>query len=125
MTYVAYLSNRAFVFEDYVWSTVSPFSSTVHEWSLTPSRIPFTAFISGPTTGAPFGRDDSITDRSVHLDFFDSVCPSNKRTIISSKQSPEDVEGRELVDWWVAKLKSVESDPCVVIDSSKEIFTME
>ncbi|KAF5349790.1 hypothetical protein D9758_010219 [Tetrapyrgos nigripes] len=122
MNYVAYSTNRAFVFEDYVWSKNSPFSSTVSEWSLTPSRTPLSAFISGPTTGGPFGRDSSIATRSVHLDFFNSVCPPSARTVVSSADSPTDSGGKELVDWWVDKLSSVESDPCVVVDSSKEIF---
>ncbi|KAK7466092.1 hypothetical protein VKT23_004817 [Stygiomarasmius scandens] len=126
MSYIAYLTNRAFVFEDYVWSLHSPFSSTLDEWSLRPSRIPFNAFISGPTTGGPIsGRDASLETRSVNLDFFDAVCPTEKRVIISAAESPSDQEGHDLVVWWSNRLQRVKDDPCVVIDDSKVVFDID
>ncbi|KAK7462364.1 hypothetical protein VKT23_007965 [Stygiomarasmius scandens] len=126
MSYVAYLTDRAFVFEDYVWSLNSPFWSTVDEWALRPSRIPFNAFISGPTTGGPIStRGNAVETRSVSLEFFDQVCPSSARTTVSAAESPSDREGHDLVDWWVERLGKVKDDPCVVVDSSKEVFDID
>src|SRR5258705_6123 len=52
MSYLAYMANRSFVFEDYVWSH-TPFPYTIYDFALRPKRIPLNAFISGPTAGGP------------------------------------------------------------------------
>ncbi|THU79661.1 hypothetical protein K435DRAFT_973071 [Dendrothele bispora CBS 962.96] len=138
LSYVAYLTDRAFVFEDYVWSQTS-FSSSIDEWALRPSRIPFNAFISGPTTGGPIiditnssssssssnGREGSIRKRSVNLEFFDAICPVERRFVINASESPDDKEGQDRVVWWKDRLEKVRDEPCVVVDDSKVIFDID
>jgi len=116
MSYLAYMSKRSFVFEDYVWSH-SPFPYTVYDLALRPSRIPLNAFISGPTAGGPMSGA-----RAVSAEFWETACPKELRYVVSSKDAPNDAEGHVLIDWWVEKLGSVHH-ACVEIDSSaKTVF---
>ena len=52
MLYMAYLADRLFMFEDYVWSHLS-FRYTLYDFMLHPVQIPMNAFISGPSAGGP------------------------------------------------------------------------
>jgi hypothetical protein len=113
MSYLAYMSKRSFVFEDYVWSH-TPFPYTIYDFALRPARIPLNAFISGPTAGGPMPGP-----RAVNAEFWEVVCPKDKRRVISSKDAPNWEEGSVLVNWWVEKLKGVD-DPCLEVDSSSQ-----
>ncbi|RDB29870.1 hypothetical protein Hypma_013959 [Hypsizygus marmoreus] len=115
MSYVAYMSNRSFVFEDYVWSH-SPFPYTLYDFALRPVRIPLNAFISGPTAGGPMDHHEAVS-----AEFWESACPPEKRRVVSSKDTPNDAEGIVIVEWWVKKLKDV-LDECVEIDSSEKVI---
>jgi hypothetical protein len=55
---LAHLSDRAYVFEDYVWSKL-PFPYTLYDYSLRPTRIPINAFVSGFMAGAEVKTDDA------------------------------------------------------------------
>jgi hypothetical protein len=60
--------------------------------------------------------------RAVSAEFWDLVCPTEKRHVVSSRDAPNDAEGSAIIDWWVAKLASVKHG-CVEIDSrSKTVF---
>jgi hypothetical protein len=60
MSYLAYMLNRSFVFEDYVWShTLFPY--TIYDLALRPKRVPLNAFISGPTAGGPMSPPSSYS----------------------------------------------------------------
>ncbi|KAF8068824.1 hypothetical protein FPV67DRAFT_1489847 [Lyophyllum atratum] len=114
--YIAFMSNRTYVFEDYVWSH-SPLPYTLYDFALRPARIPLNAFISGPTAGGPMPHIPSVS-----AEFWESVCPPDRRRIISSKDTPDSVPGNVILDWWVSRLKNV-LDECVEIDSAdKAIF---
>ncbi|KAG5635334.1 hypothetical protein H0H81_011688 [Sphagnurus paluster] len=117
MHYIAYKSNRSYVFEDYVWSH-SPLSYTLYDFALRPVRIPMNAFISGPTAGGPM---PPIHAPAVSAGFWESVCPPYRRRTLTSKDSPTDAEGSVIVDWWVSRLKDV-LDECVEIDSSDKVI---
>ncbi|KAG6917483.1 hypothetical protein DXG01_002346 [Tephrocybe rancida] len=111
-SYLALTVNRAFVFEDYTWSH-SPLPYTLYDTSLRPSRIPFNAFISGPTAGG-----EMSFPRAVNVDFWNKICPPSKRKVISSIKQPANVDGKTLLEWWTEKLQGLD-DRCVEIDSEK------
>ncbi|GLB39445.1 putative GDP-fucose protein O-fucosyltransferase [Lyophyllum shimeji] len=113
LSYLALKLDRAFVFEDYVWSH-SPLPWTIHDFALRPSRMPMNAFISGPSAGGPMSAP-----RAVSAEFWHSVCPRSKTKVISSADQPDNVEGVVLLDWWIARLESL-ADMCIEIDSEKK-----
>lgn len=115
MSYMSYMANRSFVFEDYVWSH-SPFPYTLYDFALRPVRIPLNAFISGPTAGGLMPHSQAIS-----AEFWESVCPPEKRRVISSKDSPNDKEGNVIIEWWVDQLKDIK-DECVEVDSSEKVI---
>jgi hypothetical protein len=133
MSYLAYMANRSFVFEDYVWSH-TPFPYTIYDFALRPKRIPLNAFISGPTAGGPISlpssppssshqtqqRQQHTHPRAISAEWWETVCPKWKRRVVSSKDAPNDVEGDVLIDWWVRTLGEV-SDGCVEVDSSSQV----
>lgn len=61
---LAHLSNRAYVFEDYVWSK-KPFPYTLYDFTLRPTRIPINAFVSGFIGGAQVNISNPAEQRSV------------------------------------------------------------
>jgi hypothetical protein len=115
MSYLAYTADRSFVFEDYVWSHL-PLPYTLYDFALRPVRIPLNAFISGPTAGGPM-----LHSRAISAEFWDSICPPEKRRVISSKDMPDDAEGQAIIDWWIDRLKIIQ-DECVEIDSSQKVI---
>ena len=122
MSYLAYMSNRPFVFEDYVWSH-TPFPYTIYDFALRPKRIPLNAFISGPTAGVPMpppSPSQPAAPRAITAEWWETVCPPHKRRIVSSKDAPNDVEGDVLIEWWVCTLGQA-SDGCVEVDSSSQV----
>jgi hypothetical protein len=59
--------------------------------------------------------------RAISAEFWDSICPREKRRVISSKDMPDDAEGQAIIDWWIDRLKIVQ-DECVEIDSSQKVI---
>lgn len=119
MSYLAYMTDRSFVFEDYAWSH-TPFPWTIYDFALRPKRIPLNAFISGPTAGGPM-PPSSAAPRAISAEWWEKVCPPHKRVVVSSEDAPGgDVEGDKLVEWWVDKLASVKGG-CVEVDSSEKV----
>jgi hypothetical protein len=114
MSYLAYRSQRSFVFEDYVWSQ-TPFTFTVYDFALRPARIPLNAFISGPIAGGPMQGP-----RAISAEFWELVCPKERRRIISSQGAPNEEEGSAIIDWWLNQLHGIQ-DNCVEVDSSTTI----
>lgn len=119
MNYIAYSSQRAYVFEDYIWSQV-PFPYTIYDFALRPARIPLNAFISGATAGGEVGGDGP---RSVTAEFWEEVCPREARVSLSAFDAPlETSDGETLIKWWVDRLKDIET-PCVEVDTTeKQVF---
>ncbi|EPQ50299.1 hypothetical protein GLOTRDRAFT_101820 [Gloeophyllum trabeum ATCC 11539] len=111
MSQLAYLSNRSYVFEDYVWSKL-PFPYTIYDFALRPTRMPINAFISGPSAGGPMSGPQAVSS-----EFWDSVCPKEKRRIITTEGAPpsKGTDGSVLMDWWVQRLAKVE-DSCVEME---------
>lgn len=122
MSYLAYMTNRSFVFEDYTWSH-TPLPWTI---SLRPKRIPLNAFISGPTAGGPipppsYSASSSPQPRAISAEWWEKVCPKSRRIVVSSSDAPGgDVEADKLMEWWIDKLASVQGS-CVEVDSSEKV----
>ncbi|KAF8995706.1 hypothetical protein BDQ17DRAFT_1401236 [Cyathus striatus] len=109
MSYISYVSNRTFVFNDYIWAN-HPLPYTIYENALRPSRIPLNAFISGPTAGGPIPNS---TYRAVSSDYYDTICPPGDRYQLDTKDAPGvNSDGITLVKWWRDQLEST-PDRCV------------
>ncbi|KAF9457792.1 hypothetical protein BDZ94DRAFT_1202166 [Collybia nuda] len=118
LSYLAYRTQRALVFEDYTWShSLSPY--VIYDFSLRPSRLPLNAFISGPSAG---GAVPPGSERAVNAAFWESICPAESRHTISSADQPKYAEGNVLFDWWMSQLGATQ-ERCVEIDSrSQPVF---
>ncbi|PFH45717.1 hypothetical protein AMATHDRAFT_77948 [Amanita thiersii Skay4041] len=128
MSYLAYRANRSFVFEDYVWSH-TPFPYTIYDFALRPARMPFNAFISGPTAGGTTtagGQHDPSTRLAITAEFWESTCPPHRRHTLSSKHAPKRAEGDVLINWWLHQLAKVKNETCVEVDSKERpVFDWE
>jgi hypothetical protein len=124
-SYLAYSTNRSFVFEDYTWSHL-PSLYTLYDFALRPTRIPLNAYISGPTAGGPMDNSPESPPRAVSFDFWKTVCPPSDRHIINSVDSPLDLHGPDLIQWWKEKIESYDHITCLEVDTSQnEIFDFE
>ncbi|KAF8868149.1 hypothetical protein CPB85DRAFT_1366758 [Mucidula mucida] len=118
LSYIAYASNRSFVFSDYLVPHSLPY--TLYDWALRPTHMPLNTFMSGPTAG---GDMPSI---SLTQDVFDKAKASGnpKRMQLSStaeaRLSDDSLEGDALLNTWVDWLSNVADEPCVVVDFSKK-----
>ncbi|KAJ7643537.1 hypothetical protein FB45DRAFT_277586 [Roridomyces roridus] len=121
MGYLAHLSGRVYVFEDYTWSHL-PTPYTVYDFALRSSRIPLSAFVAGPLAGGPLPHphQNDVDKRSVNAAFFEKACPRSAIHTVSSVGAPTEAEGSELLDWWVDRLTGVRGLRCVEVDSSEQ-----
>ncbi|KAI0330284.1 hypothetical protein GY45DRAFT_1323824 [Cubamyces sp. BRFM 1775] len=117
--YLAYRTDRAFVFDNYTWSREES-DYSLYNLKPIPSRIPLTAFMRGPIVGGEFPMDDAAP-RSVTPEYFYEVCPN--RTIIGSytvNDALVDPSAETHVQAWT---ESMASHRCVEIEQSPpEIF---
>nr|A0A3B1EFP7.1 RecName: Full=Strobilurin A biosynthesis cluster protein l1 [Strobilurus tenacellus]ATV82109.1 hypothetical protein [Strobilurus tenacellus] len=142
LSYIAYASNRSFVFSDYTWSQL-PLPYTLYDGALRPTHMPLNTFISAPTAGGDMpsialtqdvfdeasmsGGPSPHDIRAVHLSHFDSVCPTSARVRLSSaaeeRLSDDSLDGAELLNTWVEWLNNASDDPCLVVDfADKPVF---
>ena len=85
-TWLAYKSNRAYVFQDYIWKReYYPWQSFIDRTWPTIPHTPANALLAGPSVGGPWGRGDGAP-RSVSEKWFDVVCPKEERRIINSEE---------------------------------------
>ncbi|KAH9896922.1 hypothetical protein C8Q73DRAFT_642760 [Cubamyces lactineus] len=117
--YLAYRTDRAFVFDNYTWSRGES-DYSLYNLKPIPSRIPLTAFMRGPIVGGEFPPGDAAP-RSVTPEYFYEVCPN--RTIIGSytvNDALVDPSAEALVQAWADKMAP---HRCVEIEQSPpEIF---
>ncbi|KAK7060401.1 hypothetical protein VNI00_001166 [Paramarasmius palmivorus] len=81
--HLAYESNRAYVFQDYIWKREYYPWSTWKIGGIFP-HTPLNAIISGPTAGGSWEPGDSAP-RSISDKWFDIVCPKSERRIINTR----------------------------------------
>ncbi|KAF7360690.1 SH3 and PX-domain-containing 3 [Mycena venus] len=131
-THLAYLSQRSYVFPDYIARDHPPLPDTlangVRHWL----HIPINAFMSGPTAGGPLsssGQDD-LMRRSVSHEWWSIVCPPMEVVVVNLQDTMRELElddvsdGADIMARWAAKLLDMAA-PCVSIvssDSGKAVF---
>ncbi|KAJ2918803.1 hypothetical protein MD484_g1638, partial [Candolleomyces efflorescens] len=114
---LAHLSDRAYVFEDYVWSKL-PFPYTLYDYSLRPTRIPINAFISGFVAGAEVKAQAAGTTSgqnnahlSVSAEYYKYICPpslpAEHRVVLSADDAPNFDDGTSQMAWWINRIKTV------------------
>ncbi|EJF63735.1 hypothetical protein DICSQDRAFT_54612 [Dichomitus squalens LYAD-421 SS1] len=101
--YLAYRTNRAFVFDNYTWSRGES-DYSLYNLKPIPSRIPLTALIQGPIAGGHFPAGSGIP-RAVTPEYFYEVCQD--RAIMSSYEVNDalvDPTAETLVQSWKDKM---------------------
>ncbi|KAF9446910.1 hypothetical protein P691DRAFT_732347 [Macrolepiota fuliginosa MF-IS2] len=116
LSYLAYITNRSFVFDDYTWSH-SPFPYTLYDFALRPSRLPLNAFIAGPIAGGPIPTSPGAPPRAVNSEFWQVMCSREKRRVIKQSDAPSGLMGRNLVDWWKDTIQKHEDVVCLEVDT--------
>ncbi|KAJ7166373.1 hypothetical protein C8R43DRAFT_877989 [Mycena crocata] len=96
--HLAYMSKRAYVFQEYVWAQQH------YQWPYPDggARTPLNAIISGPMAGGPWGESDDAP-RSISDSWFDVVCPVSERRIVNTadvKPAVTDVPGDAVFAHW-------------------------
>ena len=122
-THIAYLSKRAYVFTQFTWDLDDepfvPLDSNSHladsGYKVRPARVPLTAYINSPTTGAPWPPGDPAP-RSVSLEWWDHLCPESERLHINTTEVNARIgvdfdndEGVDIVEKWVTYIRSLEN----------------
>ncbi|KAF8892994.1 hypothetical protein BD779DRAFT_1609985 [Infundibulicybe gibba] len=115
-THLAYMSKRAYVFQDYYWKPdyYTWKESQFRSW---PPRTPLNAIISGPTSGAPWDEGDPAP-RSISEDWFEIVCPVEERRVINTRDVKPAVQwspGDEIFAHW-QKLLTDAPERCIEIE---------
>ena len=121
MSYLAYVSNVSFVFEDYTWSHIS-LPWTLSGFALRPTRIPLNAIISGPTAGGPM-HSAYQASLAVSAEFYERVCsgPDTTPFILSSANAPDNADGAVMIKYWQAQLAHTDAQ-CIEIDSTARVL---
>jgi len=115
-TYLAYKSNRTYVFQDYIWK------DDYYPWANHPKkpwqpRTPLNALISGPSAGGAWEVHDPFP-RSISDRFLEQVCPTADRRIINTREVKPAIywepSGKKIFDTW-HKLLSEAPERCIEI----------
>jgi len=115
-TYLAYKSNRTYVFQNYIWNR------QFYPWRKHPSRprvphTPANALLSGPSVGGSWDPSDPAP-RSVSERFFEKVCPKHERRIINTRDVkptiPNFDSGKSTFDTW-QKVLAEAPERCIEI----------
>ncbi|KAJ6586439.1 hypothetical protein DFH09DRAFT_1143376 [Mycena vulgaris] len=123
-THLAYLTDRAYVFPNYIPRDHPPFPDTLPDGTRHMLHVPMNAFVSGPTGGGPLSSDgsDSLARRAVSEEWWNVVCPRKDVVVIKMYETmrkmrlDESSDGEEIVARWANKLLKM-SAPCVSIET--------
>lgn len=113
--HLAYVSKRAYVFQDYYWKP-EYYAWPEAQFLEYPPRTPLNAIIAGPVAGGLWEEGDDAP-RSIHEKWFDVVCPQSERRIINTRDVKPAVQwsmGNEIFDHW-AKLLTDAPERCIEI----------
>ncbi|KAJ7452727.1 hypothetical protein B0H11DRAFT_1820868 [Mycena galericulata] len=120
-THLAYLSDRGYVFVDFVAISHPPFADTLPDGTRHYLRIPMNAFTSGPTGGGSLGPGvDPKIPRAISQEWWDVVCPPRQVVEVSVAQTVEELKindatsGEERLRLWAEKLRKMDAE-CVKI----------
>ncbi|KAK7039802.1 SH3 and PX-domain-containing 3 [Favolaschia claudopus] len=123
-THLAYLSQRAYVFPQYIPRDHPPFPDTLENGTRHMLHIPMNAFVSGPTSGGPLSADssDSLAGRAVPEEWWNIACPREQVVVVDLHQTMSELgidsskdDGGKILERWAAKLSEI-SAPCVSIE---------
>ncbi|KAI0777730.1 hypothetical protein BD413DRAFT_519148 [Trametes elegans] len=118
--YLAYRSNRAFVFDNYTWSRDEG-DYSLYNLKPIPSRIPLTAFMRGPIVGGAFPEGDHAP-RAVVPEYFYEVC-TNRTTMMSSSEVSGplvDPSAETVIKTWIREMGD---ERCVEVERQPpEVF---
>lgn len=121
--HLAYLSDRAFVFADYIPRAHAPLPDIIPHTNMRHFlRIPLPALLSGPLAGGPLSArgDDTVLRRAVSEEYFDLVCPKEERVevgyyeVMGELGIDDKTEGDERMARWARRLRE-ESGMCVMV----------
>jgi hypothetical protein len=127
--HLAHETERAYVFQDYVWATVHyPFE--LQPDSPNPTT-PLSALLSGPLVGGPWEKGDT-TPRSVSKEYWERICPVEERHLIHTgdvKPAVREADGLTVFRRWVEVIRNtsarcVEVWPDKVDDSWAQTFDL-
>ncbi|KAF8519729.1 hypothetical protein BU17DRAFT_47491 [Hysterangium stoloniferum] len=113
--HLAFLSNRAYVFTDVTFTENFDYKNH-NDWH------PLNTFINGPTAGGPLPPVLAAAGvpRAVTRDYFEDVCPANRRTIVKVEDihakygMSHESDGLPTLENWVKELRDM-PDLCVEI----------
>lgn len=123
-TYIAHEANRAYVFTPFTWnleknefveieadSHLATFNSG---YRVRPARVPLTAYLDCPTTGAPWPPGDP-NPRSVSDEWWNNVCPESEQLHINTTVVNEALginmatdEAKTIITKWSQYLKNLQ-----------------
>ncbi|KAJ6518257.1 hypothetical protein C8R47DRAFT_960042 [Mycena vitilis] len=118
--HLAYVSGRAYVFQEYRWAG-QHYQWQREKWITDPPRTPLNAIVSGPVAGGPFEADDPAP-RAISEDWFDIVCPREERRIINTREVKPfvaDAPGIEVLARWQTVLQDA-PERCIEIEPAGE-----
>ncbi|EJD03536.1 uncharacterized protein FOMMEDRAFT_81968 [Fomitiporia mediterranea MF3/22] len=113
----------SFVFDEYTWNYDLSQPYTDYQGKLIPSRIPYTAFISGPTVGGSFGKGDKAP-RAVTKLHYQKLCPkplTMKSNHVNDKLDPY-ADASVMMKAWAEKLRQTRAK-CIEVGPSNQIFS--
>ncbi|KAK7054400.1 hypothetical protein VNI00_003594 [Paramarasmius palmivorus] len=118
--HLAYVSGRAYVFQDYYWKE-DYYAWPEWQFRSRPPVTPLNALIAGPAAGGPFEPNDPAP-RSISERFFDIVCPPSERKIVRTTEVKPATWGKpgiDVLDVWAKVLKD-EPAKCVEVMGPEE-----
>ncbi|KAF8192281.1 hypothetical protein K438DRAFT_1970091 [Mycena galopus ATCC 62051] len=121
--HLAHLSERAYVFPEYVPEDDPRFPETLANGTRSLIRIPINALVSGPTGGGPLSYDgkDSLARRAVPEEYWHTVCPRAEVLVVNLSKTMHEMgldgasDGQEIMARWADKLRKIRA-PCVSIE---------
>ncbi|KAJ7798475.1 hypothetical protein B0H14DRAFT_2906708 [Mycena olivaceomarginata] len=119
--HLAYVSGRAYVFQDYIWAE-EHYQWSKEKWVAMNPRTPLTAIVSGPVAGGPFEPGDPAP-RAISSDWFDVVCPRSERRYINTrdvKPAVAHAPGTEVLAHWQQVLRDAPERCVEVVPASGE-----
>ncbi|KAJ6557061.1 hypothetical protein DFH09DRAFT_548652 [Mycena vulgaris] len=117
--HLAYVSGRAYVFQDYYWSH-EHYQWPKEKWVSVTPRTPLNAIVSGPVAGGPFEVDDPAP-RAVSEAWFDVVCPRRERRYINTrdvKPAVANAEGIAVLTHWQTLLQNAPERCIEIVEAS-------
>ncbi|KAH9480264.1 Strobilurin A biosynthesis cluster protein l1 [Psilocybe cubensis] len=116
-TWLAYSSNRGYVFHDFIWTPSHyPWPVSARRSRELLPRTPLNALISGPSAGGSW-EDGDKAPRSISEAWFDIVCPKSERRIINTRDVKSEVnwaDGKVIFEKW-RKLLTDAPERCVEV----------